>query len=89
MEGSPELAAVRLCLTQTIDRYTLFPDMTPTKKLAAFRLDPELSEGLQAIKDRDGVPIAEQVRRAIRTWLDAKGIHVKAERKRAATRKRP
>jgi hypothetical protein len=55
-----------------------------------FRLEPELMEGLQAIRERDGVPIAEQVRRAIRMWLDAEGIKVKkVERKRAVTRKRP
>jgi len=47
-------------------------------------------EGLQAIRERDGVPISEQVRRAIRMWLEAEGIKVKkAERRRAPTRKRP
>ena len=39
------------------------------KTLTAFRLDPELIEGLKAIKERTGAPIAEQVRRAIVAWL--------------------
>jgi predicted DNA-binding protein len=60
--------------------------VTP-KRLAAFRLDQELIDGLQAIKDRTGVPIAEQVRRAILVWLKDQGV-TKADRKRATTRKR-
>jgi hypothetical protein len=60
----------------------------PRKRLAAFRLDPELIDGLQAIKDKTGAPIAEQVRRAIQAWLKANGVTVKTERPRAATRKR-
>jgi predicted transcriptional regulator len=62
--------------------------MTPTRKIATFRLDDDLLEGLKAVQERDGVPPSEQVRRAIRTWLEAKGV-LKAERKRGATRNRP
>jgi hypothetical protein len=53
-----------------------------------FRLDPELLEGMQQLKERDGIQISEQARRAIRAWLESKGIVLKSERKRAATRKR-
>jgi Ribbon-helix-helix protein, copG family len=53
------------------------------------RIDDELLEGLQQLKDRDGAPVSEQVRRAIRAWLESKGITVrKADRKRASSRKR-
>jgi hypothetical protein len=63
-------------------------DVTPsTKKQTAFRIDPEILDGLQAVKERDGIPVSEQVRRALRTWLEEKGVQ-KTERKRAATRKR-
>jgi len=51
--------------------------MTP-KKYAAFRIDEELLEGLEAVRERDGITPAEQVRRAIRTWLKDKRIKVKA-----------
>ena len=62
--------------------------MTP-KKLAGFRIDEELLEGLQKVWERDGITTAEQVRRAVRAWLDQKGVSIgKPERKRAATRKR-
>ena len=62
--------------------------MTPLKP-ATFRLEAELLEGLQHLKERDGLPVTEQVRRAIQAWLKAKGVTVKSERKRAVTRKRP
>jgi hypothetical protein len=63
--------------------------MTP-KKLAAYRIDTELIEGLEHVKAKTGAPIAEQVRRAIQAWLKANGVTVeKTERKRAITRKRP
>jgi hypothetical protein len=39
------------------------------RKLAAFRLDQEIIEALQRVKDRVGVPVSEQVRRALVDWL--------------------
>jgi hypothetical protein len=61
-----------------------------TTKLAAYRLDTELIEGLERVKAKTGATIAEQVRRAIQAWLQASGVSVsKADRKRAVTRKRP
>jgi hypothetical protein len=62
--------------------------LTPLKP-ATFRLETELLEGLQKVKERDGVAITEQVRRAVIAWLERKGVKVKPERKRADTRKRP
>jgi hypothetical protein len=58
------------------------------KEITNFRIDSELLEALRDIRDRDGIGIAEQVRRAIRVWVESKGIKVKPERKRAGTRKR-
>jgi hypothetical protein len=52
-----------------------------------FRIDDELLTALDRIRDRDGVPVSEQVRRGIQMWLKSKGI--KSGRKRAVTRKRP
>ncbi len=54
-----------------------------------FRPDEDLLEGMKAMKERDGVPFSEQIRRALRAWLEIKGAIDKTERKRAATRKRP
>ena len=59
----------------------------PKPKTFTFYIPDDLKAGLQAIKQRDGVAEAETIRRAIRAWIEAKGI--KADRKRGATRKRP
>jgi hypothetical protein len=62
--------------------------MTPsTRKQTAFRIDSALLEALQAIKVRDGIPLSEQVHRALSAWVESKGV-IKADRKRPASRKR-
>ena len=58
------------------------------RRITTFRVDEELLAGLRVVQERDGVPVSEQVRRAIRAWLEAKGVSMKSERKRAVTRKR-
>jgi ribbon-helix-helix CopG family protein len=57
-------------------------------RLTNIRLESELTEGLQRVKERDGISISEQVRRAVQNWLKKKGVKVKTERPRAVTRKR-
>jgi hypothetical protein len=52
-------------------------------------IDRALLDGLRHVKERDGILPAEQIRRAIDRWLAEKGVRVKADRKRAVTRKRP
>jgi hypothetical protein len=51
------------------------------RTLTNFRIDPELLDALRAIKKRDGLPIAEQIRRAIQAWVVERGINAKAIRK--------
>jgi hypothetical protein len=48
----------------------------------------DLMAGMQQVKARDGIPVTEQVRRAIRAWLKENGVTVKTDRTRAATRTR-
>jgi hypothetical protein len=49
--------------------------MTPRiRKLFTFPIDPDLAAGLREVKERDGISIAEQVRRGIRLWLESKGV---------------
>lgn len=62
--------------------------MAPVRRVATFRIDDDLLEAMQLLQERDGIPISEQMRRALRLWLESKGV-MKAERKRAVTRKRP
>lgn len=61
--------------------------MSP-KELTAFRIDPELMEALRRVKEREGIPIAEQVRRALLAWLKSKGVKTKTPRSRGGSRKR-
>jgi hypothetical protein len=61
--------------------------VTP-KEITNFRIDTELLEALREISARDGLPMAEQVRRAIRMWVNSKGVKVKSERKRVVARQR-
>ena len=58
------------------------------RRLFNFAIDDDLATGLKAVKDRDGISESEQARRALRAWLESKGVMKKAERKRVATRKR-
>jgi hypothetical protein len=59
-----------------------------TLKPATFRLETELLDAMQGLRERDGVPVSEQVRRGILLWLAQRGVTVKTERKRTATRTR-
>jgi hypothetical protein len=55
-----------------------------------FWIDDELRDGLREVRERDGVLESEQIRRAIKGWLEKKGVSApkKAERSRVAARKR-
>jgi metal-responsive CopG/Arc/MetJ family transcriptional regulator len=46
----------------------------PPRRVTTFRIDEDLLQGLQEIWERDGVQVSEQVRRAIRMWLESKGL---------------
>jgi hypothetical protein len=61
--------------------------VAPVRKITTFRLDDDLLEGLKTVYTRDGVLPSEQVRRAVRAWLETKGV-LKTDRQRRATRKR-
>ena len=59
----------------------------PRDKVLTFRPDADIHDAMEALRDRDGVPFSEQIRRALRAWLESKGV-MKADRSRASTRKR-
>ncbi len=58
-----------------------------TKEPYAFWISPDQKAALRAIKDRDGIPVSEQIRRAIDQWLAEKAPE-KAVRRRGGTRRR-
>lgn len=49
---------------------------------ATFRIDEQLLAGLARVRERDGVGISEQVRRAIAAWLIKKGATRRRKRAR-------
>ena len=62
--------------------------MTPVKRISAVRLDEALLKAMRQLQARDGISLSEQIRRALRPWLESKGV-IKAERQRVGTRRRP
>lgn len=38
-----------------------------------FRPDPQVHAAMQALREDEGVPFSEQIRRALRAWLESKG----------------
>jgi hypothetical protein len=46
------------------------------------RLAPELVDALDRIRDADGVPVSEQIRRGIVLWLESKGAAKPKARKK-------
>jgi uncharacterized protein (DUF4415 family) len=62
--------------------------VTPsTRRVTTFRIDDDLLEAMEHLKVRDGIPYSEQIRRALRGWLDKKGV-TKTKRPRVPARKR-
>jgi hypothetical protein len=61
------------------------------KKPYTLKIDVELLDAVRAIKEAQGIPESEQIRRGIVMWLASQGVTVtkKTGRKRAVTRRRP
>lgn len=57
-------------------------------RVMTFRPDPDVVDAMATVFRRHGIRPSEQIRRALRPWLEKKGVLQKAERQRAATRKR-
>jgi hypothetical protein len=60
--------------------------VTPRSRYTFF-IDEEQRAALTAIKDRDGISESEQIRRAIKAWIEQKGVQ-KATSRRAQTRRK-
>ena len=74
-------------MTKQYKAFTIEVKLMPLEP-ATFRLESELLDGLRRVKERDGIAVTEQVRRAVIAWLESKGVKVKSERKRSPSRKR-
>jgi hypothetical protein len=56
--------------------------MTPRSRYTFF-IDEEQRTALAAIKERDGISESEQIRRAVKAWIERKAL----KKRRATTRK--
>ncbi len=45
----------------------------PREKVLTFRPDADTFDAMTAVRERDGVPFSEQIRRATRAWLERRG----------------
>ena len=53
------------------------------KRITALRMDDDLLRAMRTLQQRDGISLSEQMRRALRPWLAAKGV-IRAGRTRAS-----
>jgi metal-responsive CopG/Arc/MetJ family transcriptional regulator len=57
-------------------------------RVVTFRIPADLLDGLQQLFERDGISQSESIRRAVRMFLDAKGVTLGvAQRKRSEGRR--
>jgi hypothetical protein len=47
--------------------------MTINQRQTAFRLPADITDAMLRVKQQDGMPQSEQVRRALRAWLEERG----------------
>ncbi len=50
----------------------VFGSMTPAQTM--FRIDDDVREGMEALKERDGIPFNTQANKALREWLERKRV---------------
>ena len=62
--------------------------MTPTDRVITFRPDADILAGMEALKERDGVPFSEQIRRALRDWLAQKNVMKQTASRRVSPRRK-
>jgi hypothetical protein len=71
-----ESAAITTLVLASMYRhvYTTTLSTKPTKQMYSLRLDPDLAQLLKVVKERDGIPESEQIRRALVLWFEQKGV---------------
>ena len=88
LTDSPPVAAGAADITPSACR-SLFmvgcATMAP-RRLYNFLIDADLAAALKQVKADTGIPESEQVRRAIRAWLEDRNVIAKSGRQRRPTR---
>jgi Arc/MetJ-type ribon-helix-helix transcriptional regulator len=60
----------------------------PKERALTVRVEAELAEKMEVLRVKYGTPFSEQIRRALREWLEAQGVSTKATSRRASTRRK-
>ena len=58
------------------------------KRLLTFPIDDDLRERLQRVREDVGIPVAEQIRRGVRMWLEEQPAGAVRGRKTAPPKRR-
>jgi hypothetical protein len=85
---SSRCASARIHPIYLTGRIDMFIQCGMPKEMTAFRIDPQIMDGLRRVKDRDGVPLSIQVDRALRAWLQKKGVSVAKPKAARSNRRR-
>ena len=73
--GPPEALVAILLYSLYKDLYCPIPMAKQQQRVfVAFEIEPHLKAGLDALKERDGLPLNFQVSKAIERWLAERGI---------------
>lgn len=56
------------------------------ERVVTFRPDNDTFEAMASLRERDGVPFSEQIRRALRMWLEEKKLMRTPSRTRSTKR---
>jgi len=67
--------------------YRYIDTLDVTRRLHSFYLDRELSAALKVVKQRDGMPEGEQVRRALWDWFKKKKVKLVQEPQKGRLKK--
>lgn len=68
--GSPNGRETASCIGLITQAILEAMSLGPDKQIMSFVITQELREQLRAVKERDGVPESEQIRRALTAWFE-------------------
>jgi hypothetical protein len=61
--------------------------MAVKERVLTFRPDDQIVDGMTTLRERDGMPFSEQIRRALRLFLAQKGVMSDATPRRRPSRR--
>jgi hypothetical protein len=62
--------------------------MSPSDRVVTFRPDEDVLKAMETLREREGVPYSQQIRRALRQWLESKGALKQPASRRVRARRK-